>query len=294
MSETLLVVEHLSARSDRNGGTAVLRDVSLTVQAGQIHGLVGESGAGKSTIARAVLGILPRSVRIVDGVIRLGGRDLARLDPRSRRRLLGTEVALIPQDPLTAFNPGRTIEAQLTDGVRLWKGLSRRAARRRALELLDEVRMKEPDRVLSAYPHQLSGGMRQRVLIAAAFALEPKLVVADEPTTALDVTVQKEVLRLFRTLQERHGAGVLFVSHNLAVVAQVCGSATLLYGGRVIEEGPGARLLDAPAHAYTRALMAASPRHDRPGASIAPVPEAVLAACRAEIAAFDRAGGTHG
>jgi peptide/nickel transport system ATP-binding protein len=294
MTPPLLSIAHLcaSARDDRD--TLILRDVSFTVVRGEVHGLVGESGAGKSTIAKAILDILPQGIRLSSGSIALEGHDLLTLDSAGRRRLLGADVSLIPQDPLTALNPGRRIGAQLTDGLRMWRGMSAKAARARALQLLDEVQMRDPERVMRAYPHELSGGMRQRVLIAAAFALEPKLVIADEPTTALDVTVQKQILRLIRAMQERHGTGVVFVTHDLGVVAQICDRATLLYMGKVMEQGPTPALLNAPQHPYTKALMDACPRYDEPGRGLAPVPDAVFAACRAEIVAFDRAGGAHG
>ncbi|MFI5013382.1 MAG: ABC transporter ATP-binding protein [Hyphomicrobiales bacterium] len=290
MSAPLLAISHLSAVAGRDGGTRILRDVSLAVPRGEVHGLVGESGAGKSTIGKAILGILPQAIRVANGAITLAGRDLLGLDRRARRRLLGAQVALIPQDPLTALNPGRRIEAQLTDGLILWRGLSFKDARERMLGLLEEVQIREPSKVMRSYPHQLSGGMRQRALIAAAFALEPQLVIADEPTTALDVTVQKQILRLIRAMQARHGTGVLFVTHDLGVVAQICDRATLLYMGKVMEEGRIEALLQTPRHLYTKALMAACPRYDRPGQGLQPIPEPVLAACRAEIAAFDRAG----
>ncbi|MBI1203453.1 MAG: ATP-binding cassette domain-containing protein [Rhodopseudomonas sp.] len=293
MTAPLLSISHLNAVTGRNGETPILRDVSLDIAAGEVHGLVGESGAGKSTIAKAILGILPRGIRIASGSIALEGVDLLTLDASSRRKLLGATVSLIPQDPLTALNPGRRIEAQLTDGLRLWRGLSAADARLRALQLLDEVQMAEPERVMKAFPHELSGGMRQRVLIAAAFALEPKLVIADEPTTALDVTVQKQILRLIRAMQERHGTGVVFVTHDLGVVAQICDRATLLYMGKTMEQGRVKDLLDAPRHPYTRALMDACPRYDQPGRGLAPVPETVFADCRAEIAAFDRERAGH-
>ena len=293
MNVPLLSVSRLSAVASRNGGAPILRDVSLTLERGEVHGLVGESGAGKSTIVKAILGILPRGIGITQGTISLEGRDLLALDADSRRRVLGAEVALIPQDPLTALNPGRRIGAQLTDGLRLWRGLSPKAADERALALLADVQMREPARVMRAFPHELSGGMRQRVLIAAAFALDPKLVIADEPTTALDVTVQKQILRLIRSMQERHGTGVIFVSHNLGVVAQICDRATLLYMGKVMEQGTTQALLEAPHHPYTSALIAACPRYDRPGRDLEPIPRAVLVACQAEIAAFDRAGAGH-
>ncbi len=288
MSAPLLTIEHLSAVSGRENGAPILRDVSLAVTPGEVHGLVGESGAGKTTIVRAILGMTPRTVRITSGAIRLSGQDLLSLEPKSLRRLLGAQVALIPQDPLTALNPSRRIEAQITDGLRMWKGCSAPEARRRALALLEEVHMSEPERVMRCYPHELSGGMRQRVLIAAAFALEPKLVVADEPTTALDVTVQKQILRLIRAMQARHGTGALFVTHNLAVVAQICESVTLLYQGKVMEQGSTADLLLNPRHAYAQALVRATPRYDLPDEGLVPVPEGILADCRAEIASFDR------
>jgi len=294
MTAPLLSVSHLSAASSGDGEAPILRDVSLSLGRGEVHGIVGESGAGKSTIVKAILGILPRGIRLTSGAIALEGRDLLALDPSARRQVLGAEVALIPQDPLTALNPGRRIGAQLTDGMRLWRSLTAKAAEERALRLLDDVQMREPTRVMRAYPHELSGGMRQRVLIAAAFALDPKLVIADEPTTALDVTVQKQILRLIRSLQEQHGTGVIFVTHNLGVVAQICDRATLLYMGRVMEQGATRTLLETPRHPYTRALIAACPRYDRPGQDLEPIPADVLATCRAEIASFDRAGADHG
>jgi len=205
------------------------------------------------------------------------------------RSVLGRDIALVPQDPSTALNPSRRIEAQLTDGLRLKRGLSAREARQRALALLEEVQIRDPERVLRSYPHQLSGGMRQRVLIAAAFGLEPKLVIADEPTTALDVTVQKQILRLIRLLQERHGTSVLFVSHDLGVVAKICDRLTVLYMGRAMEQGTAEEVLGAPRHAYTKALLAANPRYDRPDTGLEPTPPEVIAALRAEIAAFDAA-----
>jgi peptide/nickel transport system ATP-binding protein len=285
MSEPLLQIAKLSAVSTRDGNRSVLRDVSLTLARAEVRGLVGESGAGKSTIAKALLGILPRTIEVTSGDVVFGGRDLLRLPPKELRAILGAEIALIPQDPQTALNPGRRIEAQLTDGLRLKRGLSMRDARVRALAMLDEVQIRDPARVLRAYPHELSGGMRQRVLIAAAFALEPKLVVADEPTTALDVTVQKQILRLIRGLQEAHGTAVIFVTHDLGVVAQICDSVTLLYAGKVIEAGTTPEVLTRPQHAYTRALLAASPRHDRPDAGLHPIPASVIAALDAEVAA---------
>jgi peptide/nickel transport system ATP-binding protein len=287
LTPTRLSIETLSAISLRDGDKPVLRRVSLMVDTGEVHGLVGESGAGKSTIAKAILGIIPSQVRVTGGRIDFEGRDLLALRPGELREILGRDIALIPQDPSTALNPARRIDAQMTDGLRLKRGLSAKEARIRAGALLEEVQIRDPDRVLKSYPHQLSGGMRQRVLIAAGFGLEPKLVIADEPTTALDVTVQKQILRLIRSLQERHGTSVLFVSHDLGVVAKICDRVTVLYMGKVVEQGATAAVLAAPRHAYTKALLAANPRYDRPDIGLEPTPPEVVAALRAEIAAFD-------
>jgi peptide/nickel transport system ATP-binding protein len=284
-----LAIETLSATSVRDGNRPILRQVSLTVGIGEVHGVVGESGAGKSTIAKAILGIIPSQVKITGGSITFEGENLLSMSAKALRSLLGRDIALVPQDPSTALNPSRRIEAQLTDGLRLKRGLSGREARRRALALLEEVQIRDPERVLRSYPHQLSGGMRQRVLIAAAFGLEPKLVIADEPTTALDVTVQKQILKLIRLLQERHGTSVLFVSHDLGVVAKICDRLTVLYMGRAMEQGTAEEVLSAPRHAYTKALLAANPRYDRPDTGLEPTPPEVVAALRAEIAAFDAA-----
>jgi peptide/nickel transport system ATP-binding protein len=218
------------------------------------------------------------------------GRDLLALPANELRAILGRDITLVPQDPSTALNPSRRIDAQMTDGLRLKRGLSMKEAREHARALLAEVQIRDPERVLSSYPHQLSGGMRQRVLIAAAFALEPKLVIADEPTTALDVSVQKQILRLIRALQERHGTSVLFVSHDLGVVAQICDRVSVLYMGKVVEQGGTADILQNPQHPYTRALLAANPRYDRPDTGLEPTPPEVVAALRAEIAAFDAGG----
>jgi peptide/nickel transport system ATP-binding protein len=259
----LLEIEDLSiALGD---GQTVLRGVSLTVAAGEVHGLVGMSGAGKTMIGRAVLGILPPSARVTGGGIRLDGRELVGMRERARRAA-GAALALIPQDPLSALNPVRRIAAQMTDVMRLRQRLSRSAAWARARELLAEVHIRDPEAVLRRYPHELSGGMRQRVLIATAFACAPRLIIADEPTTALDVTVQKQILRLIREMQHRHGTAILFITHDLGVVAKICASVSVLQSGAIVEQGPVAEIVARPHHPYTRALFAATPRYDRPEA----------------------------
>ncbi len=273
-------IRNLSARS---AAGAILRDVSLSVNAGEVMALVGESGAGKSTIAKAILGILPAGIKVTGGNILFEGTDLLALSPERFRDLLGVRIALIPQDPLTSLNPARRIGDQLTDGLRLRAGMSRKAAFDKALSLLNDVHIREPERVLQRYPHELSGGMRQRVLIAQAFSLNPHVIIADEPTTALDVTVQKQVLRLIRDMQREHRTTLLFVTHDLGVVAQICDRMTVLYGGKVLEQGGTAEILADPKSPYTRALLAASPRYDRPEQSLKPVPEALIAELRREI-----------
>jgi peptide/nickel transport system ATP-binding protein len=265
----------------------LLRSVSLDLPAGEVHGLVGESGAGKSMIGKAILGILPRAIEIAEGEILLDGQDLLQLPPAERRRLVGKTAALIPQDPLTALNPSRRIGPQITDRLVDILGWKRAQAEARAIELLTEVHIPDAARVMRSYPHELSGGMRQRILIASAFAAEPKLIVADEPTTALDVTVQKQILRLIAEMQSRHGTALLFVTHDLGVVSKVCRSLSVLYGGKVVEETDVRAFFRGPKHAYSAALLAATPKYTDPDTSLTPVPAEVIAAVQAEVEAAD-------
>lgn len=271
----------------RGQNARVLRDVSLNVAKGSVHGLVGESGAGKSMIGKAILGVLPRAIQVVSGRIQLGDDVLSDLPDKARNKIIGAKTALIPQDPLTALNPSRRIGPQMTDRLTRTLGWDRTAADTRALALLDEVAIRDPKRVMASYPHELSGGMRQRVLIAAAFAAEPELIVADEPTTALDVTVQKQILKMIADMQARHGTTMLFVTHDLGVVARICQSVSVLHSGKVMEEADIATLLTHPAHPYTQALLAATPRYTDPEASLRPVSDAVLDGVAAEIQAAD-------
>jgi peptide/nickel transport system ATP-binding protein len=265
----------------------LLRSVSLDLPAGEVHGLVGESGAGKSMIGKAILGILPRAIEIAEGEILLDGQDLLKLPPGERRRLVGKTAALIPQDPLTALNPSRRIGPQITDRLVDILGWKRAEAEARAVELLAEVQIPDAPRVMRSYPHELSGGMRQRILIASAFAAEPKLIVADEPTTALDVTVQKQILRLIAEMQSRHGTALLFVTHDLGVVSKVCRSLSVLYGGKVVEETDVRSFFRGPKHAYSAALLAATPKYTDPDTSLTPVPAEVISAVQAEVEAAD-------
>jgi peptide/nickel transport system ATP-binding protein len=271
----------------------VLRGVSLSISPGQVVGLVGESGAGKTMVGRVVLGIQPRNARITAGQVIFAERDITLLSERDRARLLGRDIALVPQNPMTALNPVARIEPQITDVLRMHLGLDRTAARVRALELLQAVHLREPERLLRQYPHELSGGMRQRVLIAIAFACKPRLIIADEPTTALDVTVQRQILRLLKELQETSGTAVLFITHDLGVVSKICDDVNVLYGGRILESAPVAQLFQHPAHAYTRALMAATPRYDRPAETLLPIPAALTTELQREALAYDRQRGEH-
>ncbi|HXZ00088.1 MAG TPA: ABC transporter ATP-binding protein [Stellaceae bacterium] len=288
----LLEIENLHLEL-AGGALPVLRGVSLTLAAGSVLGLVGESGAGKTMVGKTVLGLQPERARISDGAIRFAGRDVAHLGAAERRALLGRAMALIPQDPMSALNPVMRVERQMTDVIRFHLGLGRGAARRRALELLAAVHIREPERVLRQYPHELSGGMRQRVLIAIAFACRPQLIVADEPTTALDVTVQRQILRLVKELQSTAGTALLFITHDLGVVAKICDRVAVMHAGRILEAAGVAEVFARPRHDYTRALFAATPRYDRPGETLVPVPPDLTERLLAEAAAYDAARRRH-
>lgn len=272
-------------------GATILRSVSLDVAVGRVHGLVGESGAGKSMIGKAVLGTLPRALQVTGGEIWLDGINLMRLSAINRRKRIGAMAALIPQDPLTALNPSKRIGPQITRRLVDILGWSKQDAEARALELLEEVHIPEPLRVMRNYPHELSGGMRQRILIASAFAAEPKLIIADEPTTALDVTVQKQTLRLIADMQARHGTALLFVTHDLGVVSKVCDSLSVLYAGKVVEDAGMRRFFMHPIHPYSAALLAATPTYTDPTGSLTPVPQGVIDAVEQEVADHDRRRG---
>ena len=269
------------------GGTPILRNVSLDVVAGQVHGLVGESGAGKSMIGKAVLGTLPRALTISTGEIWLDGVNILTLKPSQRRQRIGAIAALIPQDPLTALNPSKRIGPQITRRLVDILGWSKQVATARALELLAEVQIPDPVRVMRTYPHELSGGMRQRILIASAFAAEPKLIIADEPTTALDVTVQKQILRLISDMQTRHNTALLFVTHDLGVVSKVCDTLSVLYAGKVVEDARMRRFFMRPIHPYSAALLAATPTYTDPTGSLTPVSPKVIKAVEQEIQEHD-------
>lgn len=256
----LLHVHGLSVAFPQPDGTelTVVQDVSFTVDAGEALGLVGESGCGKTVTASAVLGLLRGGGRITAGSVRLAGIELTTADAATMRTVRGGRIGWISQDPIAALDPSFTAGHHLIEAIRVQRGGSKAAARHRARELLELVRIPDPDRVLRSYPHQLSGGMAQRVGIACALACDPQLVIADEPTTALDVTVQADILQVLRTLQST-GTAVILVTHDWGVLADLCQRAVVMYAGEVIEQAPLQQLIDAPAHPYTRALLRSNP-----------------------------------
>jgi oligopeptide/dipeptide ABC transporter ATP-binding protein len=255
----VLEIEDLSVRYGTRLATWA---AGLELRTGEVLGLVGESGAGKSTVGRAVVRLLPGAGRVEAGSIRFQGRDLLRASEAEMRRLRGADVALVPQDPLSALNPTFRLGVQATDPLRIHRGLTRPEAEGEMARLLGRLGLPDPADVLRRYPHELSGGMRQRVLLAMAFACEPALVIADEPTTALDVTTQAQILRLLEDLRAERGAAVLFVTHDLGVVAHVAHRVAVMFAGCLVESAPTRDLFRHPAHPYTRGLLAQVPRLD--------------------------------
>lgn len=258
----LLTVEDLCVEFKTDKGIARAIDgVSLAVNAGETLGLVGESGSGKSVTSLAIMGLIPQPPgRIAGGDIRFNGQSLPQLSQGAYRKLRGREIAMIFQEPMTALNPVFTVGNQMMDVLRRHMKLSRKAARKRAIELLDEVGIPAPDKRVDEYPHQLSGGMRQRVVIAMALSCDPKLLIADEPTTALDVTIQAQVLELIDKLSKDHGTATILITHDLGVVAEVCDRAAVMYCGRIVETGKVTDLFARPEHPYTRGLINSIPR----------------------------------
>jgi peptide/nickel transport system ATP-binding protein len=247
-------------RGRRRQVTRILDDVSFSIGPGEVFGLVGESGCGKSTVALATMRYLPAGMQVTKGRIGLEGRDLLGLGDEELRRLRGSRVAMIYQDPMSSLNPVMTIGKQLEEVPLLHGERDRARARARSIAMLKEVRIVDPEHVMERYPHQLSGGQQQRVVIAMALMAEPKLLIMDEPTTGLDVTIEAAILELVRELRSRFDAAVLFISHNLGTVAQLCDRIGVLYAGRLVETGSVSRVLSAPAHPYTRGLLEALPR----------------------------------
>jgi len=262
VSEPLLAIEELKTHFfTRDGVVRAVDGVSYTVNAGETLAVVGESGCGKSVTALSILRLVPSPPgRIVGGAIRFQSRDLLRLSEAEMRRIRGNDISMIFQEPMTSLNPVLTVARQIGETLTLHQGLSGRAAERRAIEMLRLVRIPEPERRARQYPHELSGGMRQRVMIAMALACNPKLLIADEPTTALDVTIQAQILDLMRELKARLGAAIILITHDLGVVAEMAERVVVMYAGRKVEEAPVRELFRRPHHPYTLGLLASVPR----------------------------------
>ncbi len=269
----LAEVDDLNVRFvTREATVHAVNGVSFTVQAGEVLCILGESGSGKSVTLRALMRLLPSRRTRIEGAIRVEGQDVLAMRPRALRDLRGGLVSMIFQEPMTALDPVYTIGRQICETVRRHTGCDRLAARRRALELLELVRIPSAERRLDAYPHELSGGLRQRAMIAMALSCKPRLLLADEPTTALDATVQVQVLILLRRLQRELGMGMIFVTHDLGVAAEIADTIAVMYAGRIVESGPVAQVLSAPAHPYTAGLLASTVHGQLGDRDIAAIP----------------------
>ncbi|WP_030444710.1 ABC transporter ATP-binding protein [Actinocatenispora sera] len=256
---SVLEIQDLHAVVATDGGELpVVRGISLSIDAGEIVGLVGESGSGKSFTALSVLGLLPDGARVSAGRILVDGEDLLSLRAAERRTRRGGTVAMIYQDPMTALNPLMTVGAQIAEGLRA-HGVDGAEAKKRTLSAIEEVGLPKPERIARSYPHRLSGGQRQRVVIASALALRPKVLIADEPTTALDVTIQQQILALVDELRVAHDLAVLWITHDLGVVARIANRVAVMYAGRIAEAAPTRGLFAAPQHPYSAALLASIP-----------------------------------
>ncbi len=259
----LLQVKDLSTHFVSARGARVVRavnEVSLSLNAGETLGIVGESGSGKTTLALSLLRLLPPAARIVSGEIRFEGEDLREKSDAEMRRIRGKRIAMILQDPMASLNPLFTIGDQVAEPIRVHEQMSRGSAWTKARDLLKAVRISAPETRVNEYPHQMSGGMRQRIVGAIAISCEPALLIADEPTTSLDVTIQAQYLKLLRDLQRAHHLAMIFITHNLGIVAKMCDSVAVMYAGRIVESGPVRRIFNAPAHPYTEALLTSIPR----------------------------------
>ena len=279
MTEALLDVRDLAVHYDTgHQHVGALSDVSFEVRPKEIVGIVGESGCGKSTLAAAIMGLLPPNGAVTGGEIRLRGEDLVRADRERLRDLRGREIAIVFQDPLTSLNPTFTVGAQMIDAQRAHqrhRGKSRGSARDRAIAALTEVGVPDADERIGRYPHEFSGGMRQRIMIAAALTLEPAVLIADEPTSSLDVTLEAQILFLLDRLRREHDTAILFISHDLGVIAQLCERVIVMYAGRQVECGDVFSVFDHPRHPYTRALLASAPSRLRRGQRLQAIPGSV-------------------
>jgi oligopeptide/dipeptide ABC transporter ATP-binding protein len=259
----LLELDNLSTHYVSAQGTRVVRaveGVTLRLNPRETLGIVGESGSGKSTLALTILRLLPPAARIAGGRMLFEGEDLVQKSEAEMRHVRGKRIAMILQDPMASLNPLFTIGDQVAEPIRVHEGVGRGAAWRRALDLLKAVRIASPKTRLSQHPHEMSGGMRQRIVGAIGISCEPRLLIADEPTTSLDLTIQAQYLNLLRELQREHGLALIFITHNLGIVAKMCDQLAVMYAGRVVEWGPVRQVFNAPAHPYTRALLNSIPR----------------------------------
>ena len=260
---SLLEVKRLNTEFKIGVGTVqAVRDVSFSLAEGESIGIVGESGSGKSVTMLSVMGLLPAYADISADSILFDGRELTKMSARELRDLHGRDIGMIFQDPMTSLNPLFTVESQLTEPLRIHLKLSRAEARARALELLRQVEIPNPEARLKQYPHELSGGMRQRVMIAIALACEPKLLIADEPTTALDVTIQAQILELMMDLKEKLGMAIIMITHDLGIVARMCEKIAVMYAGKIVEYGTTDEIFYEPKHEYTKGLLRSIPRLD--------------------------------
>ena len=262
-SAPLIQLDHLSTHYVSAKGSRVVRavdDVSLSLNAGETLGIVGESGSGKSTLALSILRVLPPAAQAVGGRILFEGEDLLLKSEEEMQRIRGRRIAMILQDPMASLNPLFTIGDQVAEPIRVHEGASRASAWSRARALLRSVRIPSPETRVTQFPHEMSGGMRQRIVGAIGISCEPRLLIADEPTTSLDLTIQAQYLNLLRDLQRAHGLALIFITHNLGIVAKMCDRLAVMYAGRVVESGPVSRIFNAPQHPYTEALLNSIPR----------------------------------
>ena len=257
--ETLLKIENLNVYfKTENGRIQAVKDVSFEIGKGELVALVGESGCGKSITSLSIMGLTPRNCQVEAGSISLGGQELTAMSPDELRKLRGKDMAMIFQEPLTSLNPLFTIGYQLTETIRTHKQIGKKEAKERAIDLLKKVEIPRPESILKEYPNALSGGMRQRVMIAIAMANNPTLLIADEPTTALDVTIQAQILRLMRQLMKEYSASILFITHDLGVVAEIADRVIVMYAGQIVEQGEVFSLFRQPLHPYTQGLMSST------------------------------------